>query len=250
MRSITHACRPRCLATIALALALVGASLAGIALAEDGGRLRGEVKDANLRGVPGALVVASTREAPPVLAITTTTERGALSFDGLPEGLYDLLAVAEGAGLARAERIQIGGPYRAVVDLAAGPGGVETAWSVDVPMGSGEPVVDVRVVDEDGSFLAGVLVSADPVAHRADPAAVRTDRAGRATLGPLAPGRWSLLISRAGYQSLAVPRLAWPGGTLTVRARLLVAGASTPTPLRELMPAPRLLPPREITAGL
>lgn len=250
MRAISHACRPRRLAAIALALALAGASVAGMSLAQEGGRLRGEVKDTNLKGVPGALVVASTREAPPVLALTTTTERGALSFDGLPEGLYDLLAIAEGAGLARALRVQIGGPYRAVVDLAAERGGVDAPWSVDVPLGSGEPVVDVRVVSEDGSALAGVLVSADPVEHRADPAALRTDRTGRATLGPLAPGRWTLVISRAGYQTLAVPRLAWPGGTLTVRARLLESGTSTPTPLRELMPAPRLLPPPEITAGL
>lgn len=225
------------------ALALIALLCAGTAPAEEPrGRLRGELKTRALEPIPGATVVATRAEAPPLLALTTTNERGALSLDGLPLGTFDVRARAEGFRAERVEGIALRGPFRTVVDMRA-DAGPAPPLALSLPASEGALRARVVVVDPRDQPLSGVLVELSPVGHRADPARARTSPGGDASLGPLEPGRWRVALSRAGWSRLVVPDLEWRGGTLTVLARMLPRETDTPTPLEDLLPQAEFLEP-------
>lgn len=228
----------RACATLALSLSLV--SFGAGADDAPAGRLRGEVRDAALRPLAGALVVATRREAPAVLVLTAADERGAIAFDDLPAGVYDVRALAPGLATARVDGVDVGGPYRAVVDLVAAKGEPDVPRAA-VAASEGASTVTVRVVDRQGAGMAGTLVTMVPLDHRADPVATRTDARGEARLEPRSPGRWTFTVARAGYTTLWVTEIDWPRGPLRVFARLLEASPATATPLFDLLPKPELL---------
>ncbi len=216
-------------------------SCAGLAYAADPsadptpGRLRGEVRDSErAQRLPGAaLFVAADSLA--VLGITTSDAKGFLALDGLPSGRYRVIATAAGFTTTAVTAVNLGGPFRAVVDLPLKRG---LEQPVELVLGRGEgsqTQLSIEITDDSGKPLAGVLVRCEPVAHRADPAEGRTQSDGRLTLGPLVAGGWKLTVARAGWARLVVPSVAWPSGELRVVARLIPSGDSK-APVGELLP--------------
>lgn len=211
-----------------------------------GGRLRGEVRGPDRKPVAGATAIAVRDEIPATLALTSTDARGFLAIDDVPLGSWDVSVYAPGFDVGSVTDLPVGGPFRAVADVAlkrgsavAKPGAVTTKVPGD---GGGGPIV-VRVVDPSGAPLVRARVALDPVGHRADPALVETGGDGRARVEGLAPGRWRLSVQRAGWARLVVPALDWPGGELHVIARLLPLGDNAPTPVEDLLPPARLIVP-------
>lgn len=232
--------RPARRAVPVLALALLaGAAVLPPALA---GRLRGEVRTADREPVGGATVLALREDAPPVLGLTSTGSNGFIRLNDLPSGRYTVTVRAEGLAPLELRGIQVGGPFRSVVDLRAEPGAPKPL-EVHLPRGEGADMLDVDVMDEDGRPLRNVRVRARPVSHRANPATAETDPEGGTTLGPLTPGTWSLAVDRAGFTRLVVPRFEWPGGEVEIHVRMLpLAGDGAPA-LEDLLPPGELIAP-------
>jgi hypothetical protein len=217
------------------------------------GRLRGELRSPERQPIPGAQVAASRVEGPPVLVLTVSNDDGLVSVDGVPTGVYEARARAAGFLPGTVKELRVGGPFRTVSDfvmkrglapqeelvLASPPGPPGDA----LPDASAPQPVTVLVTGDRGQPVPGVLVRFQPEGHRADPAQARTGQDGRATLGPLTPGAWRVLIYRAGWTRLAPPRLRWGGGPLTVLARILPTLERAVPTVDELVPPARLLPP-------
>lgn len=199
------------------------------------GRLRGEVRDSGkAERLAGATLFASAGEIA-VLGVTATDAKGFLSLDGLPAGTYRVVATAAGFIAGDVKAVTVGGPFRAVVELPL-ERGVERPTELVLGPGAGDATkLSIQISDEAGKPLPGVLVSCEPVAHRADPAEGRTQPDGRLELGPLVAGGWKLTLARAGWTRLVVPSITWPSGELRVIARLLPSGDSK-APVGELLP--------------
>ncbi|MBP7149674.1 MAG: carboxypeptidase regulatory-like domain-containing protein [Acidobacteria bacterium] len=223
-----------------MGMCLAAAGLASFAGAP--GRLRGEVRDPRRAPIPGARIVATRSQAPPVIVLTATDQDGLIVVDQVPEGSYRVEAVNAGFTASSVGAVEVGGPFRAVADLVLRPG-VEKVVTVELPAGDGDARLHASVVDDEGRPLAGALVRLQPVDHRADPAEGRTARDGTVELGPLPAGSWRLVVSRAGWTRLTVPEFRWPGGPLNVIARLLPLPEGAREPLEDLLPPPRLVTP-------
>lgn len=202
------------------------------------GRLRGEVKTPAQKPIPGATVVAVRVEGPPVLALTATDGQGFLALDQLAAGVWTLYVRGVGFSPGRLDGLRVGGPFRAVADLVLQPG-TGGLPPVKLPPGEGSPSLSLTVTDPDGKPLPGVLARVEPVGQVADPVEGRTDSRGRQNLAMAGPGRWRLVLFRAGYSRLVIPDWELTAGQVSVLARLqpLVEGAQTP--LEELLPPPK-----------
>ena len=205
------------------------------------GRLRGEVRTPALKPVAGAMAVAARGEAPPVVALTATDSQGFLAVDGVPAGTWTVRVTAPGFLPAEVGHLTIGGPYRSVADVTLKPGDGEPV-ALRLPETSGQAAVVVRATDDHGKPLSGVRLRLEPPHHRADPLIAETDSTGQARVETGAGGNWRIALSRAGWTHLIVPRVEWPGGELTILARLLPLPEGTPAPLDELLPVfPQLI---------
>lgn len=228
-----------------LLLALAAAAPLPAVLSAEGeapGRFRAELRSPQRVPIAGAQVAAVRNEAPAVLILTVSNDAGLVAIDGVPPGLYEARGGAIGFLPGAVRDLRIGGPFRSVSDFTLRPGS-GAPEDLALPGRGEEGRMTVSVTGEDGKPLGGVLVRMLPEGHRADPSQARTDPEGRAVLGPLQPGTWRLSLQRAGWTTLAPPRLRWPGGEVSVIARLLPAlERATPAP-EELLPPPRLLPP-------
>lgn len=219
-------------------LAVVSAAGAGAPF----GRLRGEVRGEGRRPVAGAVLVATRSEAPAAIVLTATDAQGFLAIDAVPGGVWRAVVTAPGYAPETVEGLAVGGPYRAVVDVAL-RGGQGAPAPIAAPAGEGGPPrVAVSVVDDEGRPLAGVRVALEPVGRAAEPLRAATDAEGRAVLLPDDAGEWRLALYRAGWTRLAAPRVRWGGGTLAVAARMLPLPEGAAAPLEELLPPARLTP--------
>jgi hypothetical protein len=188
-------------------------------------------------------VVAVRRQAPAVAALTATDEQGFLAVDRVPAGDWRLVATAPGFQPGEVDPIQVGGLFRAVANLVLKPG-TGDAPALEAPAGTGADLsVVVQVFDDQQQALAGVRARLAPVGMRADPVRAETGPDGSARLVAPTKGRWRLTLLRAGWTHLVTPALTWGGGELDVVARMLPLPQGAATPVEELMPPARLLPP-------
>jgi hypothetical protein len=220
------------------ALVALGLAYPSAGWAEDFslGRLRGEVRDSADKPVWGVVVLAvRTGPGPASVALTASDARGFFGVDGLPAGEYRVETWRPGYAPFRLERVQIGGPFRAFVDITL-PLGQEVPLAVGVPATGGPTRIAAAIVDEAGRPLAGARVRVEPVGLRADPVRGETDAAGSVTLAGLAPGIWRLSVSRAGAQRLTIARFELGAGTVALAARLLPQSGETPLAIEDLLP--------------
>ncbi len=232
----------RSVVVVVLSLAVLFSCWSAVAATPPGGRLRGEIAEATRLAVPGATLIAVRRGAPAVLALTSSNARGHVALDALPEGIYDVYADAEGYLRGALKGLRVRAPYRAIADLTLVEGyrlGDALTLSSDGDESSGQLVA--RIVDEQGAPIAGVRVRFEPVEHRADPVALLTDEEGVARANAIPAGSWRLILFRAGFARLRVPRLNWPGGELSIVARMMPLPERTPVPLDTLLPAATLV---------
>ncbi|GEM_PF-5962360 len=220
-----------------LLLSLVAASI-GPTVATDLplGRLRGEIKQAGGRGIPGVTVVSARSEAPALLLLTSTDPDGFLAMDGVSPGEYRVSAWREDYRLNEVDGVAITGPYRFVVDLILVPGRFE--WQpIRLPSGAGsDPAFSLQVEDARGRPMEGVLVRLEARGMRSDPFEARSDEKGEVRFEAMVEGTWRLIISRAGWTRIVIPELSWGGGEISVRARLLPAPEGLPLALDEMLP--------------
>jgi len=170
------------------------------------GTIGGAVSDERGRGVAGAHVVLAGSAVWPARR-TTTDRAGRFSFDDVAEGVYELVAVKEGAPplttpLASA-RI-----YGVAVE---GPGGAATA---DLHVVRAGHVVG-RVAGLDGRVVAGarVTLSEERLAVLGDDSF--TDRAGTFRSGHVAPGRYVVRVAAPGLPELPPAELLVSAGETT-----------------------------------
>ncbi|MCZ6597105.1 MAG: sigma-70 family RNA polymerase sigma factor [Planctomycetota bacterium] len=155
--------------------------------------LRGVVRDAEGRPVPGALVAAGRHRT------TRADDEGVFELTGLDEGTYALRAGGGDHGLAFSE-------------LTLGVGG-EATWEPWLDRGL---ELTGRLTDENGAPLGGWLVELQG-AHAVDPwfDGTTTDAEGRFAL-PNCPNRpLRVLVRTAGSWTAAPVRVfdrLWPGG--------------------------------------
>lgn len=202
-----------------------------------GGRLRGEVSSVDRLGIAGATVIARRVDAPLVLGLTSTNERGSLALNGLPAGRYDIVVDAEGYLRGLLKGLPVRPPYRAVADLVLAPGN-ELGQAIALAAAEGSSALELRVVDASGAPLSGVRCRLDPLEHRADPVELSTSDEGIASAEQIPAGTWKLTLFRAGLARLRIARLVWSGGPLQIVARMLPLPEQAPVPLEDLMPSP------------
>lgn len=202
------------------------------------GRLRGEIKNPARKPIPGATILAVRVEGPPMLAVTATDGQGFLALDQLAAGVWTLYVRGTGFSPGRLDGLRVGGPFRSVADLVLQPGegGLPP---VKLPAGQGAPSVSLAVTDPEGKPLSGVLARVEPVGQVADPVEGRTDSQGRQNLALAVPGRWRLVLFRAGFSRLVIPDWELTSGQLTVLARLQPLSEGTPIPVEEMLPPPK-----------
>lgn len=214
-------------------MALAALASGGASAAEPSGSLRGEAIGPMRQEIPGAVVVALGRDGGAV-GLTATDEGGRIVLDGLPSGVYDVLVDGEGFSPVRIPNLSVEPPYRAVAEAALSPG-LGRLPPLRLPREEGRDGLRIRVRDPSGAPLARVQVEMVPVGHRANPRIGRTGAEGQLTLEAPA-GSWRLVVRRAGWTPMVVPRLSWPGGELLVLARLVPLPDDARVPISEILP--------------
>ena len=102
--------------TLGLVIGLLGAAL-GIASAQTGGEIIGEVRDQSAALIPNASVTV-TNTATNVARLTTTNTAGIYSFPDLTPGIYDVKVVSAGFATVVKARIELQVQQTARVDFA------------------------------------------------------------------------------------------------------------------------------------
>lgn len=172
-----------------------------------GARLRARVEDAGGRPVAGAGVFLLTPEGQPVtlMNLSGTAADGTLLLEGLPPGPHRVLARHRRLGTAEAPVLLRAGE-EAEVTLRLAPGTLVVVTPVDR---DGRPLRGVQAValDERGAPVS-VLVEAGRMLDQG--MAFVTGRPQE--LGPLAPGRYTILLQAPGGSPVRHPVEVPPGG--------------------------------------
>jgi uncharacterized GH25 family protein len=157
-----------------------------------GGTVKGRVLDENGAGIPGANVSANLERPPgedqPQFFFAN---QGGSSATTDREGGYTLAHLAAGSYGLRAQAKDRMSATRGQVTVAE----ERTLEGIDITLGAGE-VLSGRVVDGDGNAIAGATIQ---VFDR-DSAQGRSDAEGRFTLKGLKAGRFSVNVSKSGFE--------------------------------------------------
>ena len=159
------------------------------------GAIRGELRDADGKPVPGAAVFvrdAGGQLLERISFVTTGTD-GGFTYAGVAPGSYTVSARSAAGATEGGTEVTVAAGKTADLDLELGPG---TILEVSVVDGEWEPLAaDLQVIDENGRDVAQQFGISDLQAMMSEGFSVTVRR-----FGPLPPGRYTVIGRAAGLE--------------------------------------------------
>lgn len=217
------------------------------------GQIRGEVKLDHNHPLIGALALAMRHEEPHLLVVTSTDHYGMYRLKRLPDGTYWTAILRSGFEPVVEDRINVRGPFPAIMDHTAVPTeNLVDIPRVEIPGEPGEPAdVTLLITTPEGEPVEEARVTARRRDALLNPYVGKTGPEGKLLFSAVPPGTYALTVQAMGRLRIDVESLVYTAGTpLEIRAVLLEQPLGyRPSPL-ELLPAETALEPYEAQAPL